>query len=638
MASRITLPYVRSIKLKDFEPIYSKSIDWSLKSGTYVILGGNGLGKTTLMQAVAYCLAGGPDEEVEENKALRWSHSYFRGRLSSSHVAKAYIEVEFTLGAESISLRRGFRSSTLLALKFGEKHDVWIDDSGPENLDEKYANWLKHNGGYQKYSDFSFIVHRLLYLTESRRMIAWDVNAQVRLLMLLNQDVLSEQAFRQKRAYLKNLDSKKRHIHVSIGKALSQISKTNIEPSGEHIDTEDAVENKIDESKLPKLVQSLNNISQKRSEAERRLKTSIEDLSKVSGDLDETRTKVENIEAEVISGFLHEAEQEQSLALSKLLTGDICPVCGQRHTGLANLARTYLAHHQCVICGQEETQIVSGDLAALRTDLDAQLRRQQAFEEIVRLARSELEDYRRTETDLQAQVNEIRYNSSVVSLVERNLPKMDVSDWKDLYEQLRQEEADLERQINKLRDELNVEYESFRQRVDVRLQKLDILYSKYATKFLGLQCDLVELPQNELMELKVHVPRFLGFTRETPDSCSEAQRFFLDIAFRLALIEASCENGDVATFLCETPENALDVSYINNVVSMLVGFSKKNNIILTANVQPLGIAEKLMRGIPIRSRARHMVNLIEIGQLSNVQADAIDTLNDIIGRMFNDTP
>jgi ABC-type branched-subunit amino acid transport system ATPase component len=44
-----------------------------MQTGIYLVLGGNGLGKTTLMQAVVYGLAGGADERIEDNKALRWS-------------------------------------------------------------------------------------------------------------------------------------------------------------------------------------------------------------------------------------------------------------------------------------------------------------------------------------------------------------------------------------------------------------------------------------------------------------------------------------------------------------------------------------------------------------------------------------
>jgi hypothetical protein len=73
-------------------------------------------------------------------------------------------------------------------------------------------------------SDFAFVVHRLLYLPESRRLIAWDTDAQIRLLMLLNQDIAVERDFREQRAELKLLDSKKRHFRVAINNANKELA------------------------------------------------------------------------------------------------------------------------------------------------------------------------------------------------------------------------------------------------------------------------------------------------------------------------------------------------------------------------------------------------------------------------------
>jgi hypothetical protein len=116
------------------------------------------------------------------------------------------------------------------------------------------------------------------------------------------------------------------------------------------------------------------------------------------------------------------------------------------------------------------------------------------------------------------------------------------------------------------------------------------------------------------------VPEFDETLRETPDSCSEAQRFFLDIAFRMALLDyASAKPGTPATFLCETPETALDMSYVDNVVEMFAGFAKGGHtILLTANVQRAGIAEELMKKVRKPQRRHRVLNLLDIGQLTEV--------------------
>jgi len=205
MAERIKLPLVTGFRVTGFEPIYSAEIALDMEDGPYVILGGNGLGKTTLMQAIVYAIAGGLDDKTEENKALRWSNNYFRGRLNSTQIASAQVEVDFKLGTHSISVRRGFKGPSVVAVREGRGD--WIENDAPQ----KFSEVLREYGGYIDASDFAFVVHRLLYLPESRRLIAWDTDAQIRLLMLLNQDVAIERDFREQRAQLKLLDSKNPH-------------------------------------------------------------------------------------------------------------------------------------------------------------------------------------------------------------------------------------------------------------------------------------------------------------------------------------------------------------------------------------------------------------------------------------------
>jgi hypothetical protein len=142
--------------------------------------------------------------------------------------------------------------------------------------------------------------------------------------------------------------------------------------------------------------------------------------------------------------------------------------------------------------------------------------------------------------------------------------------------------------------------------------------------------------QNGLLELKLFVPRFDDVIRHSAESCSEAQRFFLDIAFRMALIDTAGGERGTATFFCETPETALDVSYIGNVVTMFSSFARKqHNILLTANVQTAGLAEKLLARIAKKERPGRIVNLLEVGRLSAVQQAARNEFKSITRRMMS---
>ncbi|MCU0797683.1 MAG: hypothetical protein MUF31_17310 [Akkermansiaceae bacterium] len=602
--------------------------------GPYVVLGGNGLGKTTLMQSVVFALAGGLDESIEEQKALRWSHSYFKGRLSNESLSKARIEVTFRLGATSISVRRGVRSSAVLGVQVDKGE--WVE----KDTEELFAQILQSAGGYENTSDFAFVVHRLLYLPESRRLLAWDTDAQIRLLMLLNQDVGSESTFRMQRARLKNLDSQKRHAHVALTKAEEELANLLA------FDEEDALEEEGVEvpeatkdpmESLPVLVRELGEISRVRFDAERRREEALAKLSRVSATMDGLRSQVENTEAKLISGFLKQIEKDHGLALGKLVSHMVCPACGQKHIDLGLRARQYIREQCCVLCGQEDAYDECGVvLDEAREMLEDLLRQQQAFEEIVRLTEAEWQASRNKEIELQNRVNTLRYQTSMVSFVERELPDKTVEGLKKLKAKLAALEADTEVQLKELKEKLDKDYSAFRKKIEPRLAYLRESYASYARSFLGLPCELEEIDQLGMLNLKLYVPSFNGIVRHHKEACSEAQRFFLDIAFRMALIDTVCEADHAATFLCETPETALDFSYIDNVVEMFTKFSSKTrNILLTANIQKEGIAQEITKRITKNVRAKHIVNLLDYGQLSEVQESSIKKFRSIITKMHS---
>jgi hypothetical protein len=636
MRSTIVLPQLLRFKAINFSPIFSSDASLTLKTGTNIILGGNGLGKTTLMQAIVYGLTGG-SREIETEKSLRWDHRYFRSRLGGTNARHAAVEVEFAFKNVVIGVRRGFAGPYVTALRLGVKH--WNDN--PKYGD--FARALLRYGGYKSEEDFAFIVHRLLYLPESRKLLAWDTDAQTRLLMLINQDVAPEADFQSRRAQLKELDSKKRHIHVAVGKAQTQLS-TLMEFDDEEQTASDAGEDgdvsqtlaPTSASGLGDLVSNLHQVALERTKADRELTVVTRSLSEVSGSIEELQQKVDNSEAELVLTFISEQERESELALAKLLQFGVCPACGTHRKELHAAAIRYARDHLCTLCGSEVPSDSNDRLATLRSQMHERLSAQKQLEDAFRLATNRREELRRTEQDLQATINEIRFTQPVVTLTEAELPVESLQGLKALKADLDSQESELAAQIEELSSELQREYSTFMRTAAERLSQVRSHYSAYATEFLGLDCTLAEVGGGDrMLGLMKFVPHFNGVERDSPESCSEAQRFFLDIAFRMALIDLATElTSHKATFLCETPENALDMSYVSNVVNMFLRFAKRgHNLLLTANIQLGGIAQQLLRaGRPSQRRGRFL-NLLDIGQLSKVHKQTKRRLDQVVLRM-----
>lgn len=105
----------------------------------------------------------------------------------------------------------------------------------------------------------------------------------------------------------------------------------------------------------------------------------------------------------------------------------------------------------------------------------------------------------------------------------------------------------------------------------------------------------------------------------------------------MALISWFGESGSQGTFICETPENALDLSYVSNVADMFTEFARDGRTaILTANVQVDGLAHALLQKLRPDIRASHILDLLDLGRLSTVQELHLPDLRRAISQMLQE--
>lgn len=627
MTSKILLPKMKHFDLVGFRPIFKTDIHMKIGDGPNVVLGGNGLGKTTIMQAVTYCLTGGTSTIEDEEKRFKWDHKYFRDRIDQSVTKSAYVEVSFSFQADLYSVRRGFTSDHIIA--FRQNKSDWIDST--EEAHNSFLRAITNDGNYKSEDDFAFVVHRLLYLPESRRLLAWDIDAQLRTLMLLNQDIQSESDFRQRRQKIKELDSQMRHIHVAIGKVKEQINAPE-RLASQSIPTESS-EN---ETNYEQLTQQLHSQTLRRVELEIKLKDASDSLSAISTEIEGLRDEEENAEGALISHLLREHESTNNLALSKLRDRGICPACGTKQKTLQDEALEHLRKHQCMLCGSDEPQASTPQLSTLQSQIHEKVSAQKILERKYLDIAAQLEPTKREVNRLEFELSKHWYKTSDIGQIERQENVKMGEDPNNQLKKLQYEERNCALQIQKRTSELERDYITYNSKLSMRLEILRSFYERYATKFLGTKCTLSESKIEQQIELTYYIPEFNGKKRPTADTCSEAQRFFLDIAFRMALIDfANTTGGSGTTFICETPETALDYSYINNVVDMFQAFSdRKHSLLVSSNVQNDSIAGKLVRTAKKKS---NIINLLEIGQLSDVQKKAKPQLDKIAKQIMGES-
>lgn len=620
------LPRITRVELSGYRPLFSKTVKFDVKNNRFLILGGNGLGKTTILQSIVYCLAGEVDGDIEIEKSKRWGKKYFTGRLANPNAAT--VETEFFLANDKITLKRGFESNRLLSFRVNDRLE------SRKTAEEEFEAYLKDVVGYRTLNDFRFLVHKLCYLPEDRTNLVWDADAQVRLLMLLFNDIIDATEFRDKREKLRQFDSKRRHINVAINKARKQLQSLYefdeylvTENGGNDVDqTPSSQDNGSSEQLQTKLLKQINDLAQERIPLQKQIKSIEKEITRVASEIESIRDKLAQHEENFILNQLDRFESEEvKLAIHKLLHRSLCPFCSSFAEELSQQAQNYKNTGCCPLCGTkiEQEELELSGMPALDAELSEKIRRRVSLEnELIDMIR-QLEEVSSKEEELQSEYDEFRLSRPIVS------PNYEIqqAEKRDLDGELQKLELDYQetgRRFEQLRVETEREYQIYNLITSERMERLGKLYEQYATAFLGTSCLLEkDAAQVKFLELDLYVPSFNNEVRSSPDTCSEAQRFFLDIAFRMAMIDLAKELSNAeGSFICETPENALDLAYVDNVATMFKRFSKgRHSLIATGNLQAGALAKPMLSDYSTEQRRESILNLLDYGILSKVQED-----------------
>ena len=617
----VFFPKMETMVIHGFEKIFT-SADFriDLSGDLNILLGGNGLGKTTLLQCLIYALTGGTDDtEVEEVRASRWNHTYFKGRFNDN----AYVIVDFYLGGKLIYVKRGFNSNRVLECSV---RYVGKDDYATIDFEQAIIDY----GNYDSVSDFSFIVNRLLYLPENRRSLLWDYDAQIRALMIINNELVVEQEYRSLRQLVKEKDSNKRKIHWDIGR----IEKRTASSKSEDVAQKKSSPARNDYIRSKKAL--LENL-QESTEISKRLYTLIkaneETRNAMAAAISDIGNQIRTAESEYVQAVLLEHDEKNALVFNKTLKTGYCPACDQKSDSLKRIIQERVKSGVCLICGEPITahknQSTYADLDALNSQLAEKISARNELDVQIGHNKNKLSLIEEEITAIRSQLSKLDYDYSDDFLsAEGDTDDVDFID-EDLiaeeYVNLCQKEKELEAEIMHLTKKADDIYNAFISNFQSRYEKLYHIYAELASKFIGTDVELTYTKSKaKFVNMNYLIPRFNEVDRDSPETCSEAQRFFLDIAFRMSVISLNKTISDAdASFICETPENALDVSYIDNVVKMFSSFMQKGgSLVLTSNLQYLGIAQSLIKKSKEQNMGIKVFDLLEYGKLSDIQTSS----------------
>jgi hypothetical protein len=145
-------------------------------------------------------------------------------------------------------------------------------------------------------------------------------------------------------------------------------------------------------------------------------------------------------------------------------------------------------------------------------------------------------------------------------------------------------------------------------------------FTMLAREFLGLDLDVMFETQNNKVRLVLSI---MNNPRNAPDTLSESQRFFVDIALRMALVQHISKPGEFGTLYIDTPEGSLDIAYESRAGRMFGTFVERGyQLIMTANINTSQLLLKLAD--TCGSRHMKLLRMTEWTSLSDVQVAAED--------------
>ena len=192
---------------------------------------------------------------------------------------------------------------------------------------------------------------------------------------------------------------------------------------------------------------------------------------------------------------------------------------------------------------------------------------------------------------------------------------------------LKSEIADLMRQKDEAltrRDEAKVGLDSLRRALSGRFAEMENefvpLLQDLAFEFLGvpLQVDLERRNHSLGLSLTLH-----GSQRTTADTLSESQRFFVDIALRMAFARKLSSGGSPATLYVDTPEGSLDIAYEGRAGRLFGKFAEgSDRLVMTANIN----TSRLLLELASRCGSANMdlVRMTSWTDLTPIQEEAQD--------------
>lgn len=654
---KIYLPELISIHLRNYT-LYPNGLDYTYDfvKGVNLILGGNGMGKTTFVNIIKFGLIGLYRKAMDITrtymdrpiiKRLLYQPDYFSARKDDTIKAngEALVILNFKLQDVSFKVTRSLDNGCLLSVLINGSsvEGQIIPEDRYERLDGDAKNiylLYKYEELINKYSnltfdDLVFFVNEILFFGENHNTVLWNdgIDGRTDVQTELFNKYFNEPELNIKRQDMqrqaKYYDSLSRHRSEDmrvITKYVGRINSTAPNGTVGNTTTIDIVSLKSQIESVEEKLISIRNKQKGLSNEVSIIQGEINRSSLKASRLDEEKKRLER---ELNASLWETLHPLYDVFVKNIQMNHLCPMCSQEALDLVDKINDTSTH--CFACDNEIHQSANAELTAKYKEILSEhkniyqgiankQRKIRAIEEIL----SQLDkDYRETDLQrrtLQQQLRELEYKRSA----ETEPDKMQALD--DQLNSLAAEKESFQKKSSECLSEAQTLTKRIEDEVLANVSRFSAIFADYAGRFLGVPCSL-EYADHDNTGVKRFYPIIDGKIRKQEEALSESQRFFIDHSFRMSILTFFYQSPSF--YIVETPDSSLDLSYEQNAADVFLQFLKNPNIvIITSNLNNSSFVNYLTSNSDIRFS---MVGLPDIAKTSAIQGS-----NEKIRSIYNE--
>ncbi len=583
--------------------------------GVNVIVGINGIGKTTLLLMLYRMLAGDQDLRGNENEELgdtrrvltKINAALFAARVPD-RAANATATLKFRLGGRSITIKRSLKNLTILELTATPEQPAL---SNFDDIDARYKEWIKQLASIDDFYDWIILLKYLIFYLEDRRSLVWDVSAQTEIFRILFMPAHSDANYKNLFNTALSADSTARNTQSVLTRESARFERLKDEALNGVGDDLPLLRGQV--KGLLKKVDELSDAMVAADKLRRELR---DQGARLRSDAEGLRQQERKLREHLLSQLFPSLSDTGALALAMINAEHGCIICGSTDEKQLAIARKKLETDlHCPLCdanpNQQEKRISGEQAAGGHAELHSIVEREQAVQgqarAIAMQEEASVEDYLRIQGERYRSESELKISQDrlVAAEIRGGLTEnLALQQFETRLKGFKDTISDANEEKNIALQNLGVLIKEISYKVTEFKGQLIGNFENNIKSFLAEKCQLTyrTAPRNvgqnvssvPLLFPEFHVAMTSGVFRETGTprddtaSVSESQKEFIELAFRMSVLSAVAGN-ESCSLVIETPEANLDAVFIPRAGRALNEFASRpsisdSNVITSSNL------------------------------------------------------